>query len=126
MSPCRSDHIFIGERPMSGIWPLRILVPPDDALVRYPSASNLSLVQRSREAGSAIDEASEVSIQPFLLIVRTARIFTGRHHTLTLRRGCDNDRVPADSRSFQHIAEFIDSAFVPLSHDVLNPARVPL
>ena len=33
----------------------------------------------------AIDEASEVSIQPFLLIVRTDRIFTA--HTLTLRRG---------------------------------------
>src|ERR1700683_746054 len=29
-------------------------------------------------------------------------------------------------RCFQHIAKFIDSALCPLSHDVLNPARVPL
>jgi hypothetical protein len=29
-------------------------------------------------------------------------------------------------RSFQHLAEFIDSADDSLSHDVLNPARVPL
>src|SRR5207253_5944048 len=24
MSPCRSDHLFTGEQPVSGIWPLRI------------------------------------------------------------------------------------------------------
>ena len=35
----------------------------------------------------AIDEASEVSIQSFLLIVRTGQIVTA--HARTLRRGCD-------------------------------------
>ena len=30
------------------------------------------------------------------------------------------------TRRFQHIAKFIDSAVNSLSHDVLNPARVPL
>src|SRR4051812_45584081 len=33
-SPCRSDHIFTGRAgPVFGIWPLRILVLPDDAPV---------------------------------------------------------------------------------------------
>jgi hypothetical protein len=43
--------------------------------------------------------------QPFLLIVRTGRIVTA--HRSTLRRGCDNERVPPDSRGFQHLARFL-------------------
>src|SRR5260370_41298945 len=76
-----------------------------------------------------VDVTRYIGIQPFLLIVRTARIVTV-HRSLMLLRGTDkNGRVPADARSFQHIAEFIDSAVnsdEPLSRDVLNPARVPL
>jgi hypothetical protein len=53
--------------------------------------------------------------RPFLLIFRTARIVTDLVGS-----------VPADTRTFQHIAEFIDSAVNSLSRDVLNPARVPL
>lgn len=37
------------------------------------------------------------------------RIFTAHHHRL-LTRG--SERVPSDTRSFQHIAEFIDSAYI--------------
>ena len=37
----------------------------------------------------SVDEASKISIQPFLLIVRTDRIFTAHAHTL--RRGCDSE-----------------------------------
>ena len=67
-------------------------------------------LDRYMKRAFAIDEASEVSIQPFLLIVRTDRIVTVHRHNL--RRGCDSERVPSDTRSFQHIAEFIDSAFI--------------
>jgi hypothetical protein len=62
--------------------------------------------------------------QSFLLIDRTRHVVTA----LTV-----SARVVRDSRCFQHLAEFIDSAMIPyritsvsLSHDVLNPARVPL
>ena len=55
-------------------------------------------------------------VEPFLLIDRTCRIVTVRVRGL----------VAQDSRCFQQIAEFIDSALRPLSRDVLNPARVPL
>ena len=42
---------------------------------------------------------------PFLLIVRTSRIFTA--HALTLREGSDIGLVPLDTRGFQHIARFV-------------------
>src|SRR4051794_22704110 len=40
----------------------------------------------------------------FLLIVRTGWIFTA--HCPILCRGCDTERVPPDTRRFQHIARF--------------------
>jgi hypothetical protein len=42
---------------------------------------------------------------PFLLIVRTGRFVTAHDHTV--RRRCDSERVPPDTRSFQHIAELL-------------------
>ena len=89
--------------------PALVLVVPTDGYV---------------ERAFSVDIARNVGIQPFLLIVRTGWIFTAHRHTQS--EGCDNERVPPDTRSFQHIAEFIDSAVNPLSRDVLNPARVPL
>ncbi len=55
--------------------------------------------------------------QSFLLIACTGPIFTADHN---------DRRVRPDTQVFQQIAEFKDSAVKPLSHDVLNPARVPL
>ena len=56
----------------------------------------------------SVDEASQIGIKPFLLIVRTEQIVTEHRPTLTKR--CDDERVLSDTRSFQQIAEFIDSA----------------
>ena len=58
----------------------------------------------------SIHESSNVSIQPFLLIVRTWRIVTLHDQRLTIT--CDTKVVAQDTRRFQHIAEFIDSAYV--------------
>src|SRR6478672_3839436 len=59
-----------------------------------------------------VSEDSGQIVRPFLLIDRTRNIVTA----LVVRR----ERVARDTRRFQHIAEFIDSALCPLSHDVLN------
>ncbi len=56
----------------------------------------------------SVDEAGQIGIKPFLLIVRTEQIVTEHRPTLTKR--CDDERVLSDTRSFQQIAEFIDSA----------------
>ena len=51
-----------------------------------PTASRARVaLDRNMERAFAIDEASEIRIQPFLLIVRTGQIFTA--HIRTLRRG---------------------------------------
>jgi hypothetical protein len=63
---------------------------------------------RHMERSFSVDEARDVGIQPFLLIVRTGWIFTA--HRRTISWWCDSERVPPDTRSFQHLAEFIDSA----------------
>ena len=81
------------------------------------------------KASFSVDEARDVRIQSFLLIGRTCRIVTALSihdpnvhwvfsHVETSSAGYN--------RRFQHLAKFIDSAVCPLSHDVLNPARVPL
>jgi hypothetical protein len=62
------------------------------------------------------DSGSDLN-QSFLLIACTGPIFTA---------DLFDRRVRPDTQVFQQIAEFIDSAVKPLSHDVLNPARVPL
>ncbi len=61
--------------------------------------------ERNTEATLAVDEADDPLREtwPFLLIVRTERIFT--YHASTETDGCD-DSVPSDSRSFQHLAGF--------------------
>ena len=58
-------------------------------------------------------------IQPFLLIVRTGWIFTAR---VVAAYG----RVPPDTRSFQHIAEFIDSAESTVSRRSKPSSRTAL
>ena len=55
--------------------------------------------------------------QSFLLIACTGPMVTADLFVRLVR---------PDTQVFQQIAEFIDSAVKPLSHDVLNPARVPL
>ena len=71
------------------------------------------------------------SIQPFLLIGRTCRIVTalGVHdsqRTYWVYQSLHPKTSSAGfNRLFQHLAKFKDSAD-SLSHDVLNPARVPL
>ena len=73
----------------------------------------------------SVYETCDVRIQPFLLIDRTRDIVTA--HEVNLRsRYANHERVVRDTRCFQHLAEFIDSAVISLSRDVLNPARVPL
>jgi hypothetical protein len=61
-------------------------------------------VHDDREASFSVDIAGNVAVQPFLLIVRTRHIFT-------VPRGSDSPSalVARDTRSFQHIARFIDS-----------------
>ena len=84
------------------------------------------------KAAFSIDETRNVRIQSFLLIGRTCRIFTSLdvHGPRAYVSGViDRDLSKMSSagyiRLFQHLAKFIDSAD-SLSHDVLNPARVPL
>ena len=81
------------------------------------SAAGWIAVHDHGEGTLSVDVTGNVAIQPFLLIVRTRHIFTVP--------SCPDGRVVRDTRSFQHIARFIDSNGL-LSHDVLNPARVPL
>ena len=59
---------------------------------------------RDRKAALAVDEADSPLLDPwpFLLIVRTGRIFTP--HKSTLLKGRDSEEVPPDTRSFQQIA----------------------
>jgi hypothetical protein len=47
---------------------------------------------------------SEDPLAGFLLIVRTGRIVTAHNHTI--RRGCNSERVPPDTRMSQHTARF--------------------
>src|SRR5581483_2709622 len=82
--------------------------------------ASLVAVDGNSETTFAIHIARNVAIQSFLLIVRT-------RHVVTVPAASDvtTGSVARDTRSSQHIARFIDSN-VLLSHDVLNPARVPL
>ena len=90
-----------------------------------PESRPVVAANRNVKRTFSVNKTRDVCVQPFLLIVRTAWIVTV--HECTLEKGWDtHERVPADTRSFQQIAEFIDSAENPLSRDVLNPARVPL
>ena len=65
-----------------------------------------------------------------LLIVRTDRIVTVLPWHFDYRMGSwiakERKSVASDTRMSQQIVGFIDSAVNSLSHDVLNPARVPL
>jgi hypothetical protein len=68
--------------------PLRVLTDVElgDQL---PSGSGTRVpLECDVERAFAIDEASKICIQPFLLIVRTDRIVTA--HADTLRMGCDS------------------------------------
>ena len=98
---------------VSGIWSLRILIAYFDAL----SWISLTL-RREPKLNSNADELSDVyacvGIQPFLLIVRTDRIVTAHHCASSV----GYSEFPAFSRIYRQRN--------PLSHDVLNPARVPL
>jgi hypothetical protein len=91
------------------------------------------VLDRNVKAAFSVDVSRKLVVQSFLLIVRddlsrplTSRIVTKTRHGLNLALGCDIFRTGGFARMFQHLAGFIDSADNPLSHDVLNPARVPL
>ena len=68
----------------------------------FTSSSLLSSQYQRNGVRHIVSEDSEVLLRSFLLIVRTGWIFTAQLL----------GRVPPDTRSFQHIAEFIDSAYV--------------
>src|SRR5262249_15630368 len=90
-----------------------VLVDVEDRM-QLPPARRPSVrvpVDRDREATFSVDEPRhptriEIEHRPdgFLLIVRTGWIFTAHGHILS--RGCDVERVPPDTRRFQHIARF--------------------
>ena len=68
----------------------------------------------------------DVAIQPFLLIVRTLHVVTvvaclGDWNRLNSRLS-----VVRDSPDFPAFGQIYRQQFPLLSHDVLNPARVPL
>ena len=101
MSPCRSDHIFTAFDAALGIWSLRIL-------------------------------KSELRLQPFLLIDRTCRIVTFAATTAISElcssvAQCSLQRLVAqDSRLFQHIAKFKDSAVSTVSRRSKPSSRTAL
>ena len=82
---------------------------------------------RDRKASLAVDEADGplLSTWPFLLIVRTERIFTAHDHTL--RTGCDNERVPNGYSGFPaygrlHCPESLLAGATPLAEgETLGP-----
>ena len=61
-------------------------------------------LDRAAETAFAVDEADDPLLYPwpFLLIVRTGRIVTA--HDDHPKKGSRQERVPPDSRSFQHLA----------------------
>jgi hypothetical protein len=72
------------------------------------------VMDRDGEATLPVHEADHpagIELEPrrrsFLLIVRTGRIVTAHRHMIPV--GCDNERVPPDTRMFQQIARFYNS-----------------
>jgi hypothetical protein len=96
---------------------------PTDTRARIP-------LNRYVKASFAIHEARYVRFQPFLLIGRTCRIFTALGvHDRSVRRGCVTilrERVAQDTSAIPAYGQVYRQRGYPLSHDVLNPARVPL
>ena len=77
-------------------------------------------VYDDREASFSIDVTRDVAIQPFLLIVRT-------RHIVTVPSGSDDPRCTGSAgyTEFPAYSQIYRQQGL-LSHDVLNPARVPL
>ena len=76
-------------------------------------------LHRDREASFSVDVTRDVAIQSFLLIVRTRHVVTPvyvRPDDMVSSAGYSD--IPAYSQIYRQR--------YPLSHDVLNPARVPL
>jgi hypothetical protein len=86
-----------------------------------PVTTRWVAIDGDRKAALAIYIARDVAIQPFLLIVRTRHIFTVTPDSDGI--GCTSSagysEFPAYSRIYRQQRNL-------LSHDVLNPARVPL
>jgi len=83
-----------------------------------PVAARWITIDGDCKAALTIHIARDVAIQPFLLIVRTRHIFTVPPDG-DGTRSAGYSEFPAYSRIFRQQRNL-------LSHDVLNPARVPL
>src|SRR6266516_2306971 len=83
------------------------------------NTAQLVALHRDREASFSVDVTRDVAVQPFLLIVRTRHVVT----IVNVRPD-----VTMSSAGFSEFPAFgrIYRQRSPLSHDVLNPARVPL
>ncbi len=93
-----------------------------DMELRYqliPDATRRVALHRDREAAFSVHETSDVAIQSFLLIVRT------RHVVTIVNRPSDDTMSSAGYSEFPAYSQIYRQRY-PLSHDVLNPARVPL
>jgi hypothetical protein len=75
------------------------------------------------ERSLPVDETRDVSIQPFLLIGRTCRIVTAHAGRLTTATDAASS---AGFSVFPAFGRIYRQQGLLLSHDVLNPARVPL
>jgi hypothetical protein len=86
-----------------------------------PATTRWVAIDGDRKAALAIYIARDVAIQPFLLIVRTRHIFTVQLDPDGIERtsSAGYSEFPAYSRIYRQQRNL-------LSHDVLNPARVPL
>ena len=86
-----------------------------------PATTRWVAIDGDCKAALAVNVARDVAIQPFLLIVRTRHIFTVTPDPDGI--GCTSSagysEFPAYSRIYRQQRNL-------LSHDVLNPARVPL
>ena len=105
--PAVSADSAAPEEPLQEVQDLFALLPLNhrERGLHLPTQSTRSIPEdRNAEAAFAVDKADDPlrDSWPFLLIVRTGRIFTAHDHTL--RRGYDSERVPPDTRSFQQIA----------------------
>jgi hypothetical protein len=95
-----------------------------DMKLRYqliPAATGRVAVDSDGETALTINIARNVAIQPFLLIVRTHHIFTVSIAPVGMiaTSSVGYSDFPAYSRIYRQQRNL-------LSHDVLNPARVPL
>jgi hypothetical protein len=89
-------------------------------------------LDRDVEASFPVDVSREVVVQPFLLIVRRGHLdhppvgLSPLLSSRTLLLGCDNGGTAGCIRSFQHLAEFTDSAIFTVSRRSKPSSRTAL